>query len=82
MAIIDDEFSQFVNDEVHTEIRVEEIQWGGVAVDGIVALDEPPMLPGHDADYLEPGEPVFGLVVNGEARAYPLRVMDTHRNGK
>ena len=78
LAIIDSDFTAFVNDDLTTEIRVEEIQWGGVAVDGIVALDNAPMLNGAEVGYLEPTEPVFGLVVNGEARAYPLRIMDTH----
>jgi hypothetical protein len=57
---------------------VEEIQWGGVVVDGIPALDNPTMIPATEGDYLEPGEPVFGIELNGDARAYPLRIMDWH----
>jgi hypothetical protein len=57
---------------------VEEIQWGGVTVDGIPALDNPAMLTADDAGYLEPGDAVFGLTVNGESRAYPLRIVDWH----
>ncbi|MCI0875106.1 MAG: DUF3179 domain-containing protein, partial [Chloroflexi bacterium] len=30
------------------------------------------------ADYLLPEEPVFGVAINGDARAYPLRIMDWH----
>jgi hypothetical protein len=47
-------------------------------VDGIPALNNPAMIPASQADYLEPGEPVFGIALNGDARAYPLRIMDWH----
>ena len=75
---IDAGFAQFLQEDVPARIRSEEIVWGGVRVDGIPALDQPPMLAAPEASYLEPGDAVFGLVVNGEARAYPLRIMDWH----
>jgi hypothetical protein len=75
---IDPQFADFLSDEAPSLIRVEEIQWGGVVVDGIPALDNPEMIPADEADYLEPGEPIFGIAVNGDARAYPLRIMDWH----
>jgi hypothetical protein len=59
-------------------IRPEEIIWGGVPLAGIPALDNPPTIPGVTADYLRPRERVFGLVVAGEARAYPLRILSWH----
>ena len=52
--------------------------WGGVAIDGIPALDNATMVPGAEADYLEPSEPVFGVSINGDHRAYPLRILDWH----
>ena len=75
---IDPGFSHFLRDDVPSDIRVEEIMWGGVVVDGIPALDNPVMLSAQDADYLLPTEPVFGLSINGDARAYPLRILDWH----
>lgn len=75
---IDARFSDFLNDEARSTIRVEEIQWGGVAVDGIPALDNPKMVLAAEADYLLPDEVVFGMVINGDVRAYPLRIMDWH----
>jgi hypothetical protein len=75
---IDPGFTDFLRDDVPSDIRVEEIQWGGVMVDGIPALDNPEMLSADDADYLLPEEPVFGLYFQGEARAYPLRILDWH----
>jgi hypothetical protein len=57
---------------------VEEIQWGGVAVDGIPALDNAQMVSPEEATYLLPTEPVFGVAINGDERAYLLRIMDWH----
>jgi hypothetical protein len=75
---IDPGFREFLQDDHPSTIRVEEIQWGGVRVDGIPALDNATMIPADQADYLEAGEPVFGLSINGDQRAYPLRILDWH----
>ena len=55
-----------------------EIEWGGVAPDGILPLEFPPNIPAEEADYLESHERVFGVSINGEHRAYPLRIMNPH----
>ena len=78
LAYIDERFQEFLRDEYPSAIRVEEIVWGGVRVDGIPPLDLPRTIAPEDATWLEPGEAVFGVVINGEARAYPLRIMDWH----
>jgi len=75
---IDPRFSEFLRDDFVTTIPIEQIAWGGVAVDGISTLNSPPLLSAAEASYLDPGEPVFGVIANGEARAYPLRIMDPH----
>ncbi|KAA3645030.1 MAG: DUF3179 domain-containing protein [Chloroflexi bacterium] len=75
---IDQGFAAFLRDDFESNIRVEEIQWGGVRVDGIPALDQAPVVTPSEADYLLPEEPVFGIAINGEARAYPLRILDWH----
>ena len=59
-------------------IRLEEITWGGVRVDGIPALDNPDRIAVEAADYLRDTDLVFGVEINGDARAYPLRVMGWH----
>jgi len=59
-------------------IRLEEIAWGGVRVDGIPALDNPTLIEAGDAGYLAPDDLVFGVEINGDARAYPLRIMGWH----
>ena len=78
LARIDPRFADFLRDGVPVRIRPEEILWGGVAVDGIPPLENPPVIPADDAGYLRPEEPVFGVVVDGRARAYPLRIVDSH----
>jgi hypothetical protein len=78
LILIDPGFGEFLRSDHPSRIRVEEIQWGGVRVDGIPALDNPAMLTADEADYLDPHDAVFGLSINGEARAYPLRILDWH----
>jgi hypothetical protein len=78
LSIIDPGFGEFLYAGAPSRIRVEEIQWGGVLVDGIPALDNSPMISPSAADYLAPQDAVFGLEINGDARAYPLRIMDWH----
>lgn len=59
-------------------IRFEEVTWGGVRKDGIPSLDGPELIPATEADYLRPDDLVFGVAINGDARAYPLRIMGWH----
>ncbi len=60
------------------KIRLEEITWGGVAADGIPALDYPKLIAAAEADYLRGDDLVFGVEIDGDARAYPLRIMGWH----
>ena len=78
MAGIDPNFRHFLKRGVSHEIRLEEIVWGGVSKDGIPALVNPKHIAPKEATYLEPDELVFGVSINGDVRAYPLRIMDWH----
>lgn len=60
------------------KVRFEEITWGGVLVDGITSLDNPKMIAAKDAEYLLDDDLVFGVEINGDVRAYPLRIMGWH----
>ena len=56
-----------------------EILSGGPPKDGIPAIDDPRFVTVPDAAHdLDPREPVVGLVVGGDARAYPLRILTWH----
>ena len=78
MAGIDPDFRLFLRRGVSHEIRLEEIVWGGVLKDGIPALINPAHIGSSEADYLLDDELVFGVQINGDARAYPLRILDWH----
>ena len=78
LARTDPLFEGFLFPDAPSTIRVEEVLWGGVRVDGIPSLDSPRRLSPDEASYLDPNEPVFGIALNGEAMAYPVRIMDWH----
>ena len=75
---LDEDFPAFFREDAPSRIRVEEIVWGGVVLDGIPALVNARMLPADQAGYITPTELVFGVELNGDARAYPLRILDWH----
>ena len=77
-GIIDEPMGEFMYPGVPATIRLEEIVWGGVRRDGIPDLRFPPHVAPEDATYLETGDRVFGVSINGEHRAYPLRVLNPH----
>jgi hypothetical protein len=74
----DTTFASILYPGIAHDIRLSEIAWGGVSLDGIPALDNPKLILAAEATYLAPEELVFGVVINGDARAYPLRIMDWH----
>ncbi len=78
MATIDPNFRLFLQPGVDHDIRLEEIAWGGVVKDGIPALVNATQISAASATYLTPDELVFGLTINGDTRAYPLRILDWH----
>ncbi|MGO9061451.1 MAG: DUF3179 domain-containing (seleno)protein [Candidatus Binataceae bacterium] len=46
--------------------------------DKIIALDHPKFIAANDAHFLQPMERLIGVVVNGVAKAYPIRILDWH----
>ncbi len=79
---IDQNFDVFLKPEYlqrdNMKIRLEEISWGGVLKDGIPSLDNPKLIPAARADYMKDDDLVFGVSINGDVRAYPLRIMGWH----
>jgi len=56
-----------------------EIFSGGPPKDGIPAIDEPTFgLVSEVSDALQPTEPVLSVAIEGDARAYPLRILIWH----
>ena len=77
-AAIDPRFAEFLREGVPAVVRIEEVQWGGVPVDGIPALVNPRMVPARAATWLDNRDAVFGVSINNDHRAYPLRILDWH----
>lgn len=75
---IDPRMRGFFPGGVRSSIRLDEIDWGGVTVNGIPPLRLPKTVPAAEARYLKDSHIVFGIVVNGEARAYPKRILGWH----
>lgn len=67
-----------VTDFSKATVDLGEILSGGPGKDGIPAIDAPRLVPLADYTAADDKEPVVGLVINSEARAYPLRVLIWH----
>ncbi len=82
LTTIDPQFDRFLGGErgkrQNMDIRLEEITWGGVPVDGIPSLDDPRLIAADKAIYLQDNDLAFGVAINGDVRAYPLRIMGWH----
>ncbi len=77
-GLIDPKFQGYFSNDRASYIRLDEIRWGGVKQDGIPPLRSPKMILAKEAKYLDDGNIVFGIEVNGDARAYPKRIMAWH----
>jgi hypothetical protein len=77
-ARIDPRMRAFFPAGARAVIRLDEIEWGGVNVNGIPPLRLPEVVAAGAAKYLKDDHIVFGLYVNGEARAYPKRILAWH----
>jgi hypothetical protein len=51
---------------------------GGPPKNGIPSIDEPSFVGPDDADFLDPGDPVFGVALNGDVKAYPQKILVQH----
>ncbi|MEE8584620.1 MAG: DUF3179 domain-containing protein [Acidobacteriota bacterium] len=77
-SVVDPRFKRWFYPGMKHSIRLDEILWGGVRVDGIPPLEYPKFLEADQAGYLGDGNIVFGVYLNGEAKAYPKRILAWH----
>lgn len=80
------EWEPFFDDDADLDWRL--VSWGGVRIDDrpydttddlcncIPAADNPSVTLAGDATWLRDDDVVFGVQINGEARAYPRRIME------
>lgn len=59
-------------------VPIEQIRAGGPPRDGIPSIDDPRFIDPDEADFLDPGDRVLGLVHNGVAKAFPTRILNWH----
>jgi len=59
-------------------IRWDQIASGGPPKDGIPAIDSPKFKPVGEERLIAAQEAVIGLTINGDARAYPIRILIWH----
>jgi hypothetical protein len=57
----------------------ESIIAGGPGRDGIHSVDAPEFAPPEGATWVEPKTPVLGVELRGEARAYPVHLLEYHQ---
>jgi hypothetical protein len=65
-------------DFARREVPLTEFLSGGPPKDGIPAIDSPRFLSAGRVDFVRPNEPVIELIVNGQARAYPIQILIWH----
>jgi hypothetical protein len=75
---VDPRMAAFFPPGAREVIRLDEVDWGGVKVDGIPPLDHPKHVRASEAAFLEDEHVVFGVALHGEARAYPKRILAWH----
>ena len=76
---IQEEMGDFLGPSRPRTLSAQEILWGGVRVDGIPPLESPNFIePQAAAAWIGPKDLVIGVEINGDARAYPRRIIDWH----
>ena len=65
-------------DTSNHSIPLDEIHSGGPPKDGIPALYDPEFVTADEATFLKPQDRVLGLFINGEAKAYPIWILNWH----
>lgn len=59
-------------------VPLDKIKKGGPPPDGIPSIDNPKFVLASEADYVDPNELIIGVFLNGDAKAYPLSIMNWH----
>lgn len=59
-------------------IPVAQIHRGGPPRDGIPAIDQPRFVTAAQADFMRDNDRVLGISLNGQQKAYPVRILNYH----
>lgn len=73
------EMAAFIHPDLPRAIDAREVRWGGVIVDGIPPLEFPAQETAEEAAaWINDGDEVIGVEINGDVRAYPIRIIAWH----
>ncbi len=61
-----------------SSVNLDDIATGGPGKDGIPAIDQPQFIQASESRNIADDEPVIGLILGNEAKAYPLRILIWH----
>ena len=75
---IDPAYRAILSPDTTVRLRLREVQWGGVPLDGIPAIDDPPAVDPDAARFMRDTDTVFGVSAGGQFRAYPVKVLSWH----
>ncbi len=74
-----EDMAEMMNPDEPIIIDAREIMWGGVRVDGIPPLEFPTQIfPDEAAEWINDTDIVVGVEIDGDARAYPIRIIAWH----
>lgn len=68
----------FIPPKVKQSIPLHKILRGGPRIDGIPALVNPYFVSANAASFLHERDMILGIQLNGEARAYPIKILNWH----
>ena len=75
---IDPVYRRILGPDATVRLRLREVQWGGVPLDGIPAIDDPQAVSADAVRFMRDTDTVFGVRIGGEHRAYPVKVLGWH----
>lgn len=78
LSRIDPGYQKIFQPATTSRIALEEIVWGGVPIDGIPPLEDPPRVSAAEAKFLQEDEKVFGVSAGGAFHAWPARYLSWH----
>lgn len=78
LSRIDPTYRKILYPGAPSRIRLEEVVWGGVRLDEIPPLEQPPRRTASEAGFLRDRELVFGVSLGDEDHAYPVRYLSWH----
>ncbi len=78
LSRIDQGYRKIFYEGAPSRIAIEEIVWGGVPIDGIPPLEDPPRVAAAEAGFLSDRERVFGVSAGGAHHAWPARYLSWH----